>query len=198
MPEKLKYFIIYKPYGVLCQFKKEGEKKVLGDLFSFPKDVYPIGRLDEDSEGLLLLSNDKKLNHLLLNPLYKHKRTYLVQVEGIIAEESKKELEQGVQIKLNKKNYSTLPAAVNIISEPINLPKRIPPIRFRKTIPTSWLKLTLCEGKNRQVRRMMATVGFPALRLIRIGIENLSINDMKPGEVKELNRIDIYKLLNVC
>lgn len=191
------YFIIYKPFGMLSQFSPEGNKTVLGDLYPFPKDVYPVGRLDADSEGLLLLTNDKKLNHRLLNPDFKHFRNYWVQVDGAVTEEARRQLEEGVRIKVNKKEYHTLPAKVRILEPPADIPERTPPIRYRKDIPTSWLALSLQEGKNRQVRRMTAAVGFPTLRLIRVQIENLSLQGMQPGDVKELNEDEVYALLNI-
>jgi 23S rRNA pseudouridine2457 synthase len=193
------YFVIYKPFGILSQFSSEGNKAGLGELFPFPKDVYPVGRLDADSEGLLLLTNDKKLNHRLLNPDFRHWRTYWVQVDGSIDETGRKKLATGVPIKVNKKVYQTMPAKATILEEPSHLPERIPPIRYRKDIPTSWLALSLQEGKNRQVRRMTAAVGFPTLRLVRVGIENLSLHDMgmQPGEVRELKEEVIYDLLKL-
>lgn len=191
------YFIIYKPFGMLSQFSPEGNKAVLGELYPFPKDVYPVGRLDADSEGLLLLTNDKKLNHRLLNPDFKHFRTYWVQVDGAVNEKARRQLEEGVSIKVNKKEYQTLPAKAKILENPTDMPERTPPIRYRKDIPTSWLALSLQEGKNRQVRRMTAAVGFPTLRLIRTQIENLSLQGMQPGDVKELNEDEVYSLLKI-
>lgn len=195
--ESLRYFVIYKPYGILSQFSPEGGNPGLGELFPFPKDVYPVGRLDVDSEGLLLITNDKKLNNQLLNPQNKHWRTYLVQVDNQISEEARIKLEQGVTIKINKKEYQTLPARASISVQPDFVEERNPPIRFRKEIPTSWLELSLQEGKNRQVRRMTAAVGFPTLRLIRVRIETLTLEGMLSGEVRELSQEIIYKLLKL-
>lgn len=182
---------------MLSQFSAEGQKAGLGELFPFPKDVYPVGRLDADSEGLLILTNDKKLNHKLLNPDFKHQRTYWAQLEGAVSREALRQLETGVIINLNKKDYRTLPAKASEIPEPPSLPERNPPIRFRKNIPTSWITLCLHEGKNRQVRRMTAAVGFPTLRLVRARIEKLDITGMKAGEVRELKREIIYPLLKL-
>ena len=183
-----RYFVIYKPFGMLSQFTKEGDHKTLANLnYSFGKDVYPVGRLDADSEGLLLLTNDKMINNLLLNPKHKHHRTYLAQVDGQFTEEAKTKLEKGVSIAVDGKEYKTLPAKVNLVAEP-DLPLRNPPIRFRKNIPTSWVELTLHEGKNRQVRKMTAAVGFPTLRLVRIAIEKINLDKMIPGEVKEIKK----------
>ncbi len=190
---QLKYYIIYKPFGMMSQFSREGDKSTLADLdFEFPKDVYPIGRLDHDSEGLLLLSNDKKLNHKLLDPEYKHWRTYWVQVEGDITEEAVKALKTGVDINLKGKIHHTLPARVKKIEE-LDIPERVPPIRERKSIPTSWIEISLCEGKNRQVRRMTAKVDFPTLRLVRVKIEGLAIQEMQPGDVTEVPAYVIEK-----
>jgi 23S rRNA pseudouridine2457 synthase len=188
-PKKYLYFKIYKPYGVLSQFTNSDGRQTLKDIFKFPQNVYPVGRLDFDSEGLLLLTNDKTITDYLLNPVNKHKREYLVQVEGNPAAKEIHKLRGGVIIKGRK----TLPAEVEIITSP-KLPDRNPPIRFRKNIPESWLKITLTEGKNRQVRRMTAAVGFPTLRLVRNKIENISLGKMNPGEVMELSEDEIYEL----
>lgn len=193
-----KYYIIYKPFEMLSQFTKEGDHKTLANLnYSFPKNVYPVGRLDADSEGLLLLTNDKQINHLLLDPTFKHNRTYFAQVDGQFTEEAKKKLEKGVIIKVDGKDHKTLPAKIEILSEEPKLPERNPPIRYRKNIPTTWVSLTLQEGKNRQVRKMTAAAGFPTLRLVRVEIEKLSIMNLKPGEVKEINSKDVLGLLGI-
>jgi 23S rRNA pseudouridine2457 synthase len=192
------YYIIYKPYGMLSKFQREGKLTALKDLeYPFPKDVYPVGRLDSDSEGLLILTNDKSLNHKLLHPSYKHARTYLAQVDGQVTDEAIHKLENGMEISVEGKPHFTLPAKAEIISEPENIPDRMPPVRFRRNIPTSWIKLTLFEGKNRQVRRMTAMAGYPTLRLIRYSIENLMLGELKPGEVKEVEREEIYQKLKV-
>ena len=193
-----RYFITYKPFGMLSQFSREGDNKALADLkFNFPKDAYPVGRLDSDSEGLLLLTNDKSINHKLLNPKFRHTRTYLAQVEGIFSEEAQRKLEKGVSISVDGKIYQTLPCKVEIINEPNNLPERNPPIRFRKNIPTSFVKISLHEGKNRQVRKMTAAVGFPTLRLIRIAIEKIELGNLQPGEVLEIKKEECYSLLSL-
>ena len=138
---------------MLSQFSKEGDKPTLADLdFKFSKDIYPVGRLDADSEGLLLLTNDTDLNYRLLNPKFKHKRTYYVQVDGQISEEACQQLATGVKISIDGKPHHTLPAKIEILEQEPLLPARNPPIRFRKNIPTSWVSITLHEGKNRQVR----------------------------------------------
>lgn len=190
-----RYFVFYKPYNVLCQFSKEGDKKTLADyFFNLPKDVYPVGRLDYDSEGLLLLTNDKQLTHQLLEPKYKHHRTYWVQVEGAIDDEALLKLQHGVKININGKQYLTAPAKAERLSEPI-VSDRMPPIRYRKNIPTSWIALTLIEGKNRQVRRMTAAVGYPTLRLIRYSIGNYTIENMSDAMINELSMTEKENLL---
>ncbi|GAB4050982.1 pseudouridine synthase [Spirosoma litoris] len=191
------YFLIYKPYLMLSQFSREGDKQTLADLdFDFPTDVYPVGRLDADSEGLLLLTNDKQLNHRLLNPKFRHNRTYYVQVDGALTEVACQQLRQGVTISVDGKAYRTLPADARIIAEP-GLPERNPPIRYRATIPTSWLSISLHEGKNRQVRKMTAAVGFPTLRLVRWAIESLTAEGMVPGQVRELSRAEVVRGLRL-
>jgi len=185
------YFLVYKPYFMLSQFSREGEKPTLADLaFDFPTDVYPVGRLDADSEGLLLLTNDKQLNHRLLNPKFHHNRTYYVQVEGAITDEACQLLAAGVTISVDGKQYNTLPANAQPITEP-PLPERDPPIRHRASIPTSWLSIALHEGKNRQVRKMTAAVGFPTLRLVRWAIERFTADGMLPGQVRVLSRAEV-------
>lgn len=191
----LRYFVIYKPYQVLSQFSSEFGKKTLKDIFSVPPDIYSVGRLDFDSEGLLILTNDKELNHRLLNPLFKHEREYWVQVEGMITRNAIKKVEAGVLIRINEKNYRTQKCTASAFSEPPAVGERVPPVRFRKNIPTSWVKLILTEGKNRQVRKMTAVVGFPTLRLIRARIENLYLQQMQPGEIKEISKKEIYSKL---
>ncbi|MFT5166948.1 MAG: 23S rRNA pseudouridine2457 synthase [Saprospiraceae bacterium] len=189
-----KYFLLHKPYNYLSQFTKEvPEHLTLADLGSFPKEVYPVGRLDKDSEGLLLLTDDKKLNHKLLNPAFKHPRTYWAQVEGLFNVQAMDTLRQGVDILINKKLYKTLPASVEILKEVKGIEDRDPPIRYRASIPTSWIQLTLIEGKNRQVRRMCAKVGFPVLRLVRASIGRLNLEGIPRGEFVERKEEDIYK-----
>jgi 23S rRNA pseudouridine2457 synthase len=190
-----RYFIIYKPYQVLSQFTSEGRKKTLADLFDVPKDVYPVGRLDYDSEGLLILTNDTQLNHLLLNPKHKHEREYWVQVEGLITNEALVALQAGITISIDGKQHNTLPCKASFFKHEPGVFERDPAIRFRKEVPVSWFRLSLTEGKNRQVRRMTAKVGFPTLRLIRYRIENLTLEGMEPGAIKELTKQEMYKNL---
>ena len=146
--------------------------------FGFPPNVYAAGRLDHDSEGALLLTDDGKLIKRMLDPKFEHPRTYLAQVDGQITTEALRQLAKGVVIK----GYHTRPCKAEMAVPPENLWERVPPIRYRAAIPTSWVKLTLIEGKNRQVRHMTAAVGFPTLRLIRIQIGDLTLGDLQPGE----------------
>ncbi|MEM8523547.1 MAG: pseudouridine synthase [Bacteroidota bacterium] len=192
------YFAIYKPFGYLSQFSRElPEHQVLGDLYDFPKDVYSIGRLDRDSEGLLLLTNDKSLNDRLLNPKNKHWRTYWVQVENIPTPEAIQQLCKGVDIRINKRVHRTLPAKAKLFDASPPVLERMPPIRFRANVPTAWLSLQLQEGKNRQVRRMCAKVGFPVLRLIRYSIEDLTTDGLRIGEVRNLEQEILMRQLKL-
>ena len=162
-----------------------------------PVDLYPVGRLDFDSEGLLILTNDKSLNHRLLDPQFAHEREYWVQVEGSIDQAALQQLISGVTIAIGGKSYRTRPAAAELFNEPPPVPERNPPIRYRAHIPTSWVKLVLKEGKNRQVRKMTAKAGFPTLRLIRHRIEQISLQGLQPGEMRAMTRQEIYPLLGL-
>lgn len=170
-----------KPFGVLSQFTPEAGHHALNE-FGFPPGVYAAGRLDHDSEGALLLTDDGKLIKKLLDPKFEHPRTYLAQVEGQITEEAIKRLAAGVDIH----GYHTKPCKARIVEAPDWIWDRNPPVRFRANIPTSWVELTLIEGKNRQVRHMTAAVGFPTLRLIRVQIGKIPLGDLQPGEWKEI------------
>ncbi|ODS82723.1 MAG: pseudouridine synthase [Cytophagaceae bacterium SCN 52-12] len=196
MASGFKYYLVFKPYGMLSQFSREGNAPTLADLgFNFEKDIYPVGRLDADSEGLLLLTNDNRLKTSLLDPKNKHWRTYHVQVEGDITEEACIALSGGVDIVIDGKVYHTKRARATPIDPPSH-PERIPPIRVRKSIPDSWLSLSLTEGKNRQVRRMTAAVGFPTLRLVRVAIGSLRMDHLKPGDVVELGTAEVGRIRN--
>jgi 23S rRNA pseudouridine2457 synthase len=187
-----RFIIFHKPYGVLSQFTSElpGQRNLTE--FDLPRELYAAGRLDQDSEGLLLLTNDGLLIQQLLEP-GNHERTYLVQVEGILTEAARRELETGVTIQ----GYQTLPAKATIVSKEPDLPPRIPSIRVRKSIPTSWIELTLREGKNRQVRRMTAAVGFPTLRLIRVRIGAIELGTLAEGCWRELTQREVKELKEV-
>jgi 23S rRNA pseudouridine2457 synthase len=189
------YYLFYKPYQVLSQFSPEGEKQTLAHFLpGLQKNIYPVGRLDYDSEGLLVLTNDKQLTHRLLSPEFAHSKTYLVQVEGAITTQAIQQLQQGVTINVNGP-YKTLPATAGIVDTEPNLPERNPPIRFRRNIPTSWLRLSITEGKNRQVRKMTAAVGFPTLRLVRYSIGHITIEGMQPGDCIAINMQQAQQLL---
>lgn len=182
----------HKPYGVLSQFSKEHPSHRTLAEFGFPKDVYPIGRLDSDSEGFLLLSDEARWTDRLLHPRHAHARTYHSQVEGIITDEALKKLRAGIKLP----DFHTLPCKASLLTENPDHPPRIPPIRERKSIPTCWVELTLTEGKNRQVRRMTAAVGFPTLRLIRVSIGKLMLSDLQlePGKWRQLTQAEISAL----
>ncbi|MEO8117670.1 MAG: pseudouridine synthase [Bacteroidota bacterium] len=192
---KHQYYIIYKPFKTLSQFSKVPGKKTLSDFFTLQKDIYPVGRLDEDSEGLLLLTNDASVNNKLLDPLFAHTREYLVQVEGTISQDAITKMAKGIVINVNGKIYTTKPSVVTMQNEEPNVPERNPPIRFRKNIPTSWINIILQEGKNRQVRKMTAAAGFPTLRLLRTRIANIELGNLQPGEIKMLDKKTVYKKL---
>jgi 23S rRNA pseudouridine2457 synthase len=170
-----------KPFNVLCQFTDDTGRRTLADFVTV-KDVYPAGRLDYDSEGLLLLTDDGTLQKRIADPRHKMKKTYLAQVEGVPDEKALALLHRGVKLK----DGLTATAGARLVEEPGWLWTREPPIRYRRNIPTAWLELTITEGRNRQVRRMTAAVGHPTLRLIRAGIGKWSIEHLSPGEWREV------------
>lgn len=210
-----RYLLFYKPYDVLSQFsddlKGETGKPAedistakAGKLSPHPRrltlkdyipvsDIYPVGRLDRDSEGLMLLTNDGRLQHRLTDPRYGHPRTYWVQVEQLPNAAALAQLCRGVTIQ----GYQTRPAQVRVLSPEPNLPPRNPPIRFRKTVPTSWLEVTITEGRNRQVRRMTAAIGHPTLRLIRVAIAHLRLEGLDPGQWRDLTPSEKQKLMRL-
>lgn len=171
--------LLNKPYGVICQFSPGGGKSTLKDFVPIP-GVYPAGRLDTDSEGLLILTDDGRLQATLSHPRYKLPKTYWVQVEGIPDDDALLRLETGIDLG----NFVTRPAKVRSIDPPAGLWPRNPPIRVRKLIPTCWLEVELTEGKNRQLRRMTAATGFPTLRLIRARIGPWSVAGLDPGSYR--------------
>jgi 23S rRNA pseudouridine2457 synthase len=189
------YFVLYKPYGILSAFTSGTCACTLGGLFDFPKEVYPVGRLDKDSEGLLILTDDTALNRNLLHPDFRHEREYWAQVEGTITREAVELLSRGISINLGGSSYLTKKCVAEIPERIIPFPARNPPVRYRRQIPDSWIRLMLYEGKNRQVRRMAAAVGFPVLRLIRFRIQAITVADMQPGQVTEWTRASMYRAL---
>ena len=172
-----------KPFNVLCQFSPQQGRQTLADYIKL-KDVYAAGRLDKDSEGLLLLTDDGKLQDKIAHPKYGKSKVYWVQVDGDITSEAIEQLRRGVKLKDGK----TKPAKAEKMREPKGLWERDPPVRFRANIPTSWLRLEISEGKNRQVRRMTAAVGFPTLRLIRYSIGDITLDGLDVGEYQTLDR----------
>jgi 23S rRNA pseudouridine2457 synthase len=186
-----KYVLFNKPYGVLAQFSDASvnPRPTLKDYIDIP-GIYPVGRLDKDSEGLLLLTDRGALQHRLSDPQFGHARTYWVQVEGVPQDAALAALRHGVKIQ----DYQTRPVRVRILPTEPNLPPRDPPIRDRQHIPTTWIEMTLTEGRNRQVRRMTAAVGFPTLRLIRVAIAHLSLDGLAPGQWRFLNKAEWTQL----
>ncbi|WP_165822150.1 pseudouridine synthase [Hymenobacter edaphi] len=186
----MRYLLVNKPFEVLPQFTDEAGRATLKQFVQVP-EVYPVGRLDYDSEGLMLLTDDKQLQHRLAEPRYKVPKTYWVQVEGEPTEEALEQLRRGVQIK----DGFTSPADVELLpGPPAGLWERSKPVRFRAAIPTSWLALTISEGMNRQVRKMTAVVGFPTLRLVRAGLASLTLGKLEPGQWRELTSAEVQEL----
>lgn len=181
----MRYIAFHKPFGVLSQFTSDGDTKTLAE-FDLPKDVYAAGRLDKDSEGLLLLTDDGPFIKRLTDPKSKKTKTYHVQVEGIPTKEAIQKLKNGPMIK----DYKCLPCQVKVLEGHEKEP-RDPPIRERKNIPTTWIEIQIIEGKNRQVRKMCAAVGYPCLRLIRVKMGKLSLGNLKLGEWKEVRREEV-------
>jgi 23S rRNA pseudouridine2457 synthase len=180
-----------KPFGVLSQFTSDGSANRTLAEFGFPKGIYPIGRLDADSEGLLLLSDEAELNARLLHPRQSHEREYWAQVEKVPTPSELSELSKGVLVQGRR----TLPSQAWILDPQPNIPERHPPIRFRKTVPTCWLGLTLVEGKNRQVRRMTASIGYPTLRLVRMRVGGFVLDRLTQGEWRILNAAERLQVL---
>ena len=189
-----KHFILNKPYGYLSQFiyQLKRNKKLLGELYDFPEGTMAIGRLDEDSEGLILLTTDGMMSELVRSK--KVDKEYYVQVDGIITQEAIDKIQNGVEIGFKGSKYKTKPCNAFLISEVPNFGERGKKIRDERHGPTSWASITLNEGKFRQVRKMTSAVGFPTLRLVRIRIGNVYLNDLKSGEVKEIAASQIINL----
>lgn len=182
--------LFFKPYGVLSQFTREAGHQSLADFGPFPGDVYPVGRLDADTEGLLLLTNDNRLKHRLADPRFFHPKKYLVQVERVPDAEELRRLREGVVIDGER----TRPAEAVLLAEDPDLPPRPVPIRFRRNVPTAWIALTITEGRNRQVRKMTASAGHPTLRLVRVQIGDLALGDLRPGEMRVLSAYEVNSL----
>lgn len=181
------YIALFKPYGILSQFTSENPEETLS-VFNLPKDVYACGRLDKDSEGLLILSNDGNFIDQLLNPKFDKEKIYWVQVENIPTDVALEKIRKGgIQIQ----DYKTKPGTINILDPQPEIPERTPPIRSRKSIPTCWLEIKISEGKNRQVRRMTASINHPTLRLIRTQVGKYKIGALKPGQWVEIKKSDI-------
>lgn len=176
-----RYILFHKPYGVLSQFTPEDGARSLAE-FNLPKNVYAAGRLDKDSEGLLLLTDDGPLIERLLNPKNEKQKTYWVLVERVPTEESLAKMRKGLKIE----DYTTRPCEVKILDPQPEVPPRDPPVRFRKTVQDIWLEIKIIEGKNRQVRKMTAAIGHPTLRLIRVRIGNHDLGDLTAGSYREL------------
>jgi 23S rRNA pseudouridine2457 synthase len=184
----MRYIIFYKPYGVLSQFTPAHGHKSLSD-FGLPKGTYAAGRLDADSEGLLFLTDDGAFQSRIAEPRHKTPKIYLAQVERVITKEAIEKLKKGVLLN----DGPALPCQARTVAEP-SLPPRTPPIRFRKTVPVSWVEMELKEGRNRQVRRMLACVGFPVLRLVRRAIGPLTLDGLAPGQWRDLTSDEIKRL----
>lgn len=189
----MKYLILNKPYEVLTQFTDEAGRATLKDYVNVP-NIYPVGRLDYDSEGLVLLTDDKQLQHRLSDPQFKVEKTYWVQVEGMPTDEALTRLRLGVQIKGSK----TSPAKVRVLEEEPLVWERSKPIRFRKNIPTTWVEIKISQGMNRQVRRMTAAVGYPTLRLVRPAIGPLTLESLQPGEYRDLTPEEVSALKGIA
>ncbi|MBK9107968.1 MAG: pseudouridine synthase [Saprospiraceae bacterium] len=188
------YYVFHKPFGVLCQFTPETPgQKCLRDYLTIESDVYPIGRLDKDSEGLLLLSNDKRLNHQILSPEKFIVKTYCCQVEGQIKPEAISLLLKGLQVRIKKQWLFLKAVKIDILEKDPEFQARVPPIRMRIHQPVSWIKIGIAEGKNHQVRKMLAAAGFPVLRLIRSAIGNLSLGALPPGDYRQISLKEIEK-----
>jgi len=181
-----RYILFHKPYNVLSQFTPEDGARTLAE-FNLPKEVYPAGRLDKDSEGLLLLTNDGPLIERLLNPRSEKKKTYWALVERVPTDEELTQMKSGLKIE----DYTTRPCDVKILEPQPVVPPREPPVRYRKSVQDIWIELRIIEGKNRQVRKMTAAIGHPTLRLIRVAIGEMALGELKPGEWREISAEEV-------
>lgn len=195
MQERHRHFFIHKPYGVLSQFVRyetyRRNKKMLGELFDFPKGTMSVGRLDEKSEGLLLLTTDGKVSFAVNSA--KVEKEYYAQVDGVITEEAVALMKKGLEIGINGKKYMTMPCEARMIEDP-DFPARTMKIRDDRHGPTSWVSITLREGKNRQVRKMTAAAGFPTLRLVRVRLGGMQIKELSAGFVEEVEHESLVQL----
>ena len=198
MEKNYRYYTVYKPYGVLSQFTAEEGKKGLGSLYDFPKNVYPVGRLDEDSEGLLILTNDKRLDSALLSPKKAKTKTYWCLVEGTPDAAALAKLQSGVTITAKGVLEKVKATKASVMPQPPDIPEREPPVNYTKSETHTWIELQITEGKNRQVRKMTAAIGHPTLRLIRVAIEDLKLVSFQPGSVQQLFPKKMFKLLNLA
>lgn len=192
-----RYFILHKPINMVSQFVSSHAVNLLGDLpFEFPEGTHAIGRLDQNSEGLLLLTTNKKITRLLFQGSQPHTRTYLVQVKNRVSQSTIAQLASGISISApNKSHYITEPCKVVFASPPINLAASV--TNLHENVKTTWLEITLTEGKYHQVRKMVAAVNHKCIRLIRISIEDIQLGNMKPGEIREMNEKDFFEQLHL-
>lgn len=194
-----RYFVIHKPYKMVSQFVSPDKVHLLGELnFNFPEGTHAIGRLDNNSEGLLLLTTNKRVTKLLFESDVPHERVYIIQVEGIVSQETLLQLRRGVSIILKGKGgnrYTTDPCGVELIERPAFLEKR--QHEFHEDLPQSWLKMTLTEGKFHQVRKMVAEVNHPCKRLVRLSIEDIALDGLKSGQVREMEEVEFFKKLKI-
>jgi len=197
LPTMLRYFVVYKPYGMLSQFVSPYDHRLLGDLdFRFPEGTHAVGRLDEDSEGLLLLTTDKTMTRRLMHPALQHKKVYVVRVVKHVEEAALHQLRNGIEIKVKQRGvHLTQPCTVEIIPKPDDLAEIH--TNFKEFVPHTWLRMVLTEGKNRQIRKMCKAVGHSCKRLIRVAINDLTLMDMQPGEVHEMDRDTVFALLKL-
>ncbi len=193
----MQYILLNKPYGVVCQFSKsQGNEATLADYVPVP-GVYPVGRLDADSEGLVLLTDDGQLQHVFTDPKFGHSKTYWAQVEGVPTPEALDTLRNGVLLPGYRTKYRTRPAKARVLDPGPEVWERNPPIRYRAKIPVTWIEVELQEGRNRQVRKMTAKVGFPTLRLVRVAIGELRVDGLQPGEWRELTASELARTLRL-
>jgi 23S rRNA pseudouridine2457 synthase len=192
-----RYFVIYKPFKMVSQFISPDKVNLLGDLdFDFPEGTHAIGRLDNNSEGLLLLTTNKRVTKLLFESETPHKRTYVVQVERLMTQETLEKLRSGISIRIKGGGfYTTSACEVDIIEKPINIAKR--DHEFRDDLPQTWIRMTLTEGKYHQIRKMVSSVYHPCKRLIRVSIEDLELDNMKPGDVREIKEEEFFSKLRI-